>query len=311
MDMLSSENFKGPWAGLPVAWTGEDAFDEQVYRRDVANCCQAGIPGVYTGGTTGEFYAMEFDEFKTVARATIEECRANGAPSMIGCSSTYVLGAVRRAAFASELGADAIQIAMPYWTEMHDAHIVPFCQEISSATGNLPLSIYETTRAKKTLTLEQHRTIKETIPNYLMVKANAGTIGLTPEGCRNLTQWGINVFVDESEWARLGPSGACGCCSALVFYNPRIALSMWQDLQNKNWESLREWCQRVSALHDFISRFTSEGFLNSALDRLGGVASGFLGTSLRSREPYRSVTSKHLLALRQWYEENFPEMLEL
>ncbi len=70
--ILNRDNFTGPWAGLPVAWTENDEFDENVYRGDVARCCGAGIPGVYSGGTTGEFYAMEFDEFQAVARATVE-----------------------------------------------------------------------------------------------------------------------------------------------------------------------------------------------------------------------------------------------
>ena len=73
--MLTRDNFIGPWAGLPVAWTDNDEFDESTYRRDVARCCEAGVPGIYTGGTSGEFYAQEWDEFKQIVRATVEECR--------------------------------------------------------------------------------------------------------------------------------------------------------------------------------------------------------------------------------------------
>ncbi|MBG87811.1 MAG: hypothetical protein CMO80_13035 [Verrucomicrobiales bacterium] len=84
--MLTRENFIGPWAGLPVAWTDDDRFDEATYRADVRACCQAGIPGIYTAGTTGEFYAMEFDEFQQVARATVEEAHRCDTPAMIGVS---------------------------------------------------------------------------------------------------------------------------------------------------------------------------------------------------------------------------------
>ena len=68
--MLTRANFTGPWAGLPVPWTKNDRFDEAVFRTDVQRCCDAGVPGVYTAGTTGEFYAMEFEEWKAVAKAT-------------------------------------------------------------------------------------------------------------------------------------------------------------------------------------------------------------------------------------------------
>ena len=138
--------FHGPWAGLPVAWSKDDAFDEATYRGDVRRCADAGMPGVYTGGTTGEFYAMEFDEFQAVARATVEECHAGGALAMIGCTSTYTRGACRRAEYAAAIGADAIQIALPFWLEIGDAQIVLFVRELSQASGGLPLSMYDTGR---------------------------------------------------------------------------------------------------------------------------------------------------------------------
>ena len=86
--MLIRENFIGPWAGLPVAWTKNGLLDEATYRTDVASCCKAGVPGVYSGGTSAEFYAMEFDEFQTVAKITVEECKKYHVPCMIGCTST-------------------------------------------------------------------------------------------------------------------------------------------------------------------------------------------------------------------------------
>ena len=52
--MLTRETMTGPWAGLPVAWSDDDTFDEKAYRINVANCCKVNVPGVYTGGTTGK-----------------------------------------------------------------------------------------------------------------------------------------------------------------------------------------------------------------------------------------------------------------
>ena len=309
--MLTRDTFTGPWAGLPVAWTDDDHFDEETYRGDVARCCRAGVPGVYTAGTSGEFYAVEFDEWQAVARATVEECHALGTPVMIGCSSTYSLGAVRRAAFAAEIGADAVQVALPFWMEVADDQVVPFFREVADAANGLLLSIYETTRAKKVLTLEQHRAVKEAIPGYLMVKANAGTIGCTPEGCQALSAF-VNVFVGEHLWPSLGPCSAVGCCSSMIYWNPRVVLGLWEKMQEQDWGGLKEACAPVHLLHQFLGeRYAPKGFTDTAYDRMGGLASGFLGTSLRNRRPYISPSEKDLEDLRGWYRENFPEMLQL
>lgn len=307
---LTRHNLTGPWAGLPVAWTEDDRFDEDAYREDVARCCRAGIPGVYTGGTTGEFYAMEFDEFQAVTRATVEVCHAHGTPCMIGCTSTYTLGAVRRAAFAAEAGADAIQLALPSWMPIPQRQIVPHFQAVAAAAPGLALSVYETARAKVTLTLDQHRAIKEAIPQYMMVKATEGTLGANGEGCRALSDF-VNVFVGEHQFARLGRCGARGGCSSLVYWGPRFTLNLWTKVAEERWEEADADCAKVSRLFDFLHEtWPDRDFTDSAWDRLGGLAGGFLTTSLHCRAPYPSPTPRDLEVFRAWCREHFPELLE-
>lgn len=308
---LTRETFTGPWAGLPVAWTDDDRFDEATYRADVARCCEVGVPGVYTGGTTGEFYAMEFDEFQAITRATVEECHARAKPAMIGCTSTYTLGAARRAEFAAEVGADAIQVALPYWMEVGDKQIVPFFKQVVGASGGLPLSVYETMRAKKALTLDQHRAIKDAAPSYLAVKANSNTLGHTPEGCQALSAF-VNVFGGENQFGTLGRVGLKGSCSSVVYWNPRVTLSLWRQVELRNWTSVDATCLQLTRLFEFLGKtFGPKGFTDTANDRLGGVAGGFLKCSLRSRGPYPAATAEDVQTLRGWYREHFPEMLAL
>lgn len=307
--MLTRETFRGPWAGLPVAWTDDDRFDEATYRSDVARCCDAGVPGVYTGGTTGEFYAMELDEFQAVSRATVDECHAHNKPAMIGCSSTYTLGAQRRAEYAAGLGADAIQVTIPFWMEVDFKGIAQFFVDVSRASGGLPLSIYESTRCKVTLSIDQHRAIYSQLPNYLMVKANAGTVGSTPDGCRSLSEF-VNVFTGEGLWRQLGSCGVAGGCSSMVYWSPRVCLSLWEAVEAGNSDVLSQLSEPVSRLFAFLhAEFGTRGYTDTSFDRLGGLASGFLKTSLRCRGPYVSVTPADVEILRDWYAAEFPGML--
>ena len=309
--MLTRDNFKGPWAGLPVAWTDTDQFDEQTYRDDVVRCCQAKMPGIYTGGTTGEFYAMEFDEFREVTRVTIEACKPYRVPVMIGCTSTYTRGVLRRVEIAREFGADAIQVAVPYWLEVGESQLLPFFREIAAAAGDMSISLYDSSRTKNKFTVDQHLAIKDAVPQYLMIKSNAGTVGTTPEGCEVLSEH-LNVFVGEHLWADLGPHGAIGCCSAMVYWNPTIILRIWRSLEQREWAALRKWNKKLERLYGFLmEQYVPKGFVDTAFDRMGGRASGFLKTSLNNRGPYPSATEEDVQILRYWYENNFPEMLKL
>ena len=309
--MLTRKEMIGPWAGLPVAWDENLMFDEDRYRADVERTCKAGVPGVYTAGTTGEFYAMEFDEWKAVTKATVEECRKHRTPVMIGLTSTYTLGAERRAAYAAEVGADAVQIALAFWMELDDRHVVPFFKAVTAACPGLALTIYETLRSKKALTVDQHRAIYEATGCYLAVKANANTVGRTPEGCQQLSEF-INVWVGENEWNRLGPNGAIGCASSLIYMNPRILLHMFDLVLQEKWDELQPWTDLVDRLiNEGLVPFVEKGFTDTADDRLMGVATGFLTMSVRSRGPYTSATDEDVRQLRAWMEANTPELLEL
>lgn len=307
---LTQEEFRGPWAGLPVAWTDAGSFDEETYRGDVRRCALARMPGVYTGGTTGEFYALELDEFRAIAQATVEACHAGNIRAMIGCTSTYTMGACRRAEYAGEIGADAIQVALPFWLEIGDAQIIPFLQDVVRASGGLPLSLYDTGRAKKILTIDQHQAIKDAVPQYLMVKSTAGTHGATPEGCSRLARF-LSVFVGEPRWAELGPLGAAGGCSSAVYWGPRFILGLWKQVEARDWNSVNAGCAKLASLFKFLfENFGDRGFTDSSYDRLGGIASGFLQTSLSHRGPYPHPVSADVDQLRSYYAEHFPEMLQ-
>jgi len=309
--MISKDVLQGPWAGLPVAWKEDLSFDEEAYRSDVVRTCAAGVPGVYTAGTTGEFYAMEFDEWKTITRITVEECRRAGTPVMIGVTSTYTLGAARRAEFAAELGADAIQVALPYWMDMDDRMIVPFFQEVTDACPGIALSIYETQRTKKILTLEQHRAVFDSTGSYLAVKSNEGTLGCSPEGCEQLSEF-VNVWVGEDKFNALGPYGAIGSASSLVYMNPRVIMHMFDLLYRKQWDELQPLTDQVARLiQEGLRPFAARGFTDTGFDRLMGKASGFLTMNVRSRGTYASATDEDISALLKWMQENTPELLLL
>jgi len=309
--MLTRETFVGPWAGLPVAWNEDYSFDEKTYREDVARCCAVGVPGVYTGGTTGEFYAQDFDEFQAITDATLAECKPANIPVMIGCSSTFTLGVIRKARYAREKGADAVQIAVPFWMALQDDEIKRFYGEVADAVPGMIISVYETTRAKRVLPLEVHQWLHQEIPEILMVKSNADTLGHSPEGCAELSKL-YNVFVGENSIIDLGPFGAIGSCSSLVYMNPRIIMKMYQHAFRKEWDEVKiisDQCDRI--VTDGIATGVAKGCEDSALDRLLGRSCGFLKTSMRCRGPYTSCDEQDLAYLQNWLRTNLPEFLEL
>jgi len=303
--------FTGAWAGLVVAWHEDGTLDEAMYRADVARCCDAGVAGVYTGGTSGEFYAQSFEEFERIAEATVEVCRAHGTPVMIGCTATGTREAVRRARVAARLEADAIQVALPFWMPVPDDRVVPFFEAVAAAAPQQWLSLYETPRAAKSLTLEQHERLAQAVPRYAMVKAGSGTIGATPRGCAALARL-VRVFTNEVLWPRLGPHGTTGVCSAMVYWNPGIVHELFTRLQRQDWTGLATAMTPVDALHQHLfDTFGPRGFTDTAYDRMMSRTTGFLETSLTCRGPYPSPTADDVAAMQGWCAQHWPALLDL
>ena len=54
----------------------------------------------------------------------------------------------------------------------------------------------------------------------------------------------------------LGPHGAIGCASALVYMNPRYILHMFELLQKRDWTALSKCCQVLHRHDEGLAPFT-------------------------------------------------------
>jgi len=304
---LTSETLRGMWAGLPVPWDSKDELDEDALRENLRRVCQVGVHGVYTHGTTGEFYAQSEDEWKRVVDATVEAGKRWGIPSQIGCTALWTAEVIRRVAYSQKEGADGVQIAFPFWLELTDAQAVRFLKEVSSAVTGIPIIIYNTERSKKPLTVDLLKRL---------VDANIPVIGCkgvrSAEELQALREVAPHIvfFVGEYHLADYWKYGARGVFSSFIYACPRFMLRYFRLC-----EEGRPEAQLIgSGLERFISEFVvpryKNGMYDTAFDRMFAVMTGFLtGSLLLSRPPYDAATQKDVGECRDWFSRNLPEFL--
>ena len=78
MPRLTANDCRGIWSAVPLSWDERDRLDEDSFRTNIETMCRAGVHGVYTTGSTGEFYALDFDEFCRMVDIIAEVCTALG-----------------------------------------------------------------------------------------------------------------------------------------------------------------------------------------------------------------------------------------
>jgi dihydrodipicolinate synthase/N-acetylneuraminate lyase len=305
---LTSETLKGMWAGLPVPWNAQDQIDEAALRENVRRVCRAGAHGVYTHGTTGEFYAQTPEEWRRVVDATIAESKPMGVPCQVGCTALWTAEVIRRVAYSQKAGADAVQLAFPFWLPLTDAQAVRFLQDITTAVPGMPVTIYNTERSKKPLTVDLlKRLLDAQIPII---------------GCKNVRSREdlqelrkvaphVKFFGGEDQLAEFWQYGVQGAYSSYIYACPRFMLRYFRLCE----EGSPEAGEIAGRLKKFVSEFVvprfQNGLYDTAFDRLFAAMTGFLtGSLLLSRPPYDSPMQKDVDECRDWLARNLPEFIE-
>src|SRR5258708_2776250 len=118
---LSASEISGNWATVLLPINQDDSIDWARLETQIAALLEAGINGIYTNGTTAEFWSQTEAEFDRLSSLVAERCEHAGMAFQIGAchvSPQLTLERIRR---ARELKPGAIQVTFPDWGKPNDA----------------------------------------------------------------------------------------------------------------------------------------------------------------------------------------------
>ncbi|MBI2440853.1 MAG: dihydrodipicolinate synthase family protein [Lentisphaerae bacterium] len=313
MNRLTADTLHGIWAGVTLAWDDAGAFDEAAYSENTRALCDAGVHGIYTTGSTGEFYALSFEEFKRMVDIQCDLCGAQGMPLQIGCCSDNTSATLRLLEYAAGKPAvGAAQVALPYWMELTDRELLQFFKDLHSACPALPLVHYNIPRAKRFLHGSDYLRILEVAPSLIGVKYTfAGSHFAELQESLLLTPR-LAYFVAENLLASAMLLGARGSCSSLVCTDPAYMLTFYDHAVNARWEKASAMQQTIQRFFTEIMPFVAargEGMIDPVFDKGLAKAAGFLAGSQRTRAPYIGWSDATVMAVREWLRAKYPMFL--
>src|SRR5579864_6937508 len=162
---MEPSRLQGIFVPMLTPLNDDETLDEASLRRLVDFLIGAGVHGIWSMGTTGEFAGLPEQERAKGVRATVQHV-AGRVPVIanIGDSSTSL--ALRHAKHAVEAGADAIALTPPhYYLHSMDEMLIHF-RTMKQAYPDLPLLIYNIPQTVK---------VKMTVPTTLVL-AREGTV---------------------------------------------------------------------------------------------------------------------------------------
>ncbi|MBO9609245.1 MAG: dihydrodipicolinate synthase family protein, partial [Paenibacillaceae bacterium] len=86
MKRLNAEDIKGTWGTVLLPLGENETIDYARMRTQIETIAAAGVNGIYSNGTAGEFYAQSEAEYETISELVAEVCEARGLPFQLGAS---------------------------------------------------------------------------------------------------------------------------------------------------------------------------------------------------------------------------------
>ena len=195
-----------------------------------------GVHGLFPMGTTGEFYAVDDEEYRKIL-VTVKEAVADlktccGEPITIyaGCSHITTRGSVRLCRIAEEVGVDAVSVLTPMFISQTQDELYQHFKTIAESTS-LPVVMYNN-RPKTNVTIEPATAAKlaHEIPNIAAIKDSTGDFTNTEEYLRLTAdvrdKFNVLLGRDTLIYAGLcyGASGAIASCANVA---PRITADIY------------------------------------------------------------------------------------
>lgn len=306
---LTWEKIYGNWATLLLPVNEDDSIDYVKLEKEIDSLIKAGVNGIYSNGTAGEFYTQTEEEFEKIHTILVNKCETAGMPFQIGASHMSPQISLRRIKKAALLKPGAIQVILPDWFPANDRTAVEFLKKAEEAAYPAGLVLYNPPHAKRRLNPEEFAMLKTAIPSIVGIKVPGGN----ENWYRDIKQYlpNVSVFIPGHNMASGIKNGAHGSYSNVALLSPK-GIQKWYELIKTDMSSALEWETKILVFMDkYITPYIKEkGYPNHACDKLMAAAGGWTEMNTRLRWPYNWIPEEDAVKLRPVVREMLPELYE-
>lgn len=167
-------NIGGGLLSFPVThFNGQNAFDEDAYRKHISWLLEHKPAGLFAAGGTGEFFSLTLSEFSQVVKAAVDET-AGRVPVLAGCGYGTAM-AIEFAKAAEAYGADGLLLLPPYLVNGEQQGLAAHAEAVCRST-KLGVILYN--RDNFILNEDTLEALCERCPNLIGFKDGYGDIEL-------------------------------------------------------------------------------------------------------------------------------------
>lgn len=266
------KKIEGIIAAVPTPLTADaKAVDLENIKAQVERLAEAGIHGIVTTGTTGEFPALSLEEHKSVIKAYVDAV-AGRFPVIAGLGFNSTQLAIEMAQYSEKVGADACMIVPPFYDPLPFKALYKFFEDVCGSIS-IPVMYYNLPGATGVhLTAEQFRELSK-IKGFDYMKDTSGNakeladlLTNPPDGLQPFNVWDTLTFFAMSHGARASVWGV----ASIV---PKECVELWNTFtKEKNLEKAREQWKFLWEVSDFLESVCYPTGIKAGLEIIGHPA---------------------------------------
>lgn len=309
MPQLTRQNLSGTWGTLLLPIRADESIDYEALDDEIAFMIGAGVAGIYSNGSAGEFYAQSSAEFIEINTRLARACQAANVRFQIGASHPFAQETVERIRSTRHLAPDAYQIILPDWFAVRGEEVASFLERIIDEADPAGIVLYNPPHAKRQLPIEEIGGLAERFPRLLGVKVAGGDDAwyrTMRETCGDLS-----VFIPGHLLATGLAQGARGSYSNIACLHPAAAVRWNQMAMSNREEALLIQKEILSFLEQRIVPYLKAGYINAAADKLLAAIGNWSRVGTRLRWPYRWIPETEVEPLRQAAQSEMPRFFAL
>jgi dihydrodipicolinate synthase/N-acetylneuraminate lyase len=237
--MVSCSDLSGIMAMMP-AFTNDDGNSIDCTNSISVERLEAGVNSmiadgagvISTCGSFGEFHTLLDEEWRDLNRATVE-IAAKRVPIFVGCTALNSREAVKRMAFAEEIGAYGVLVGVPFYFPSSVENAVNFYKQISERFPKLGIMIYHNPALHNvTLPVPCFQALIK-CPNLIAMKdSHRDTLQFLK--LQEIIKGHISVFCNQFQFHPYYEMGAAGFWSIDAWHGPEPLLALHEAVVSGN-----------------------------------------------------------------------------
>lgn len=304
--MLTKDQLKGMWISVPTEWDEFGKFDEATFRKEIAMLIESGVHGLYTTGSTGEFFTLDMEEYKQITDVFLDETNGK-VPVQVGANWFNTRDTIARMRYARDKGADAVQICFPSWFSTCQEDYDQFLVDLYEAVPDIPMIHYNVTHTKKLFRGTDYKRILPRVPSLIGTKAAVPVTDFlelqvnAPELCH---------FSGEHTFPITHLFGAKGMYSSWYMMNPNFFHTYYNLCCEGKYKEASNITLRLITWHTAaVDPLIDLGYKHAVLDKAFVEIGGWLPGNRYTRKPYSPLPDNLFNELKLKTQEMMPEFV--